>query len=941
MAPAPPLANGMRLGSLAEVQGEVGQVLSYDADSDSFTVLLVNGTSKTVKASALKAPSAISKPGQGGSAESFDMLMGPRTPPEALAEEMSSSVFEKGFCVLKICQSTKDVEKSVASFKDMSLSRLPEEVEEGYLGVGAAGKVMWIDSDVPITDPVLKANDHNITYLASLFQPYAEDVLGKAIDERTPTLASMTLTPDEEDDYPSPPADDKVLGDFLATWQRGLLRIVHFMGPETAVVTLDSKEGAASAALPCSLDSVEVSASPNTILIYRTECFDYSVEGSGEVLSMMSTFNSARPQFEIDTYADMEGYFQGDGPQMPGDKINMMCVATRLANKSDSFEAYGCMLNAGSDCVVKIPVTRFDVDAYYCDDPDTLMSNPFRTTQMHTSFVDGCTQFDYRYFEISNAEQIGMDPLQKQVLEVGGNCMALNGITKKIANKEPTHASVSVGVDKSDYPTIPGVPGGGCNAYAIIANRFSFVFNMKGTNYVADTACSASLVATHLAKYLLLERTFDPLDFHLAIGTHLTLSVMPWIGCSQSQMTSPTGRCFTFNASANGYLRGEGTSGLIMKYGDFPEERDAVWRASNSGQDGRSASLTAPNGPAQERCISTAMKEAKMDPPESNCWECHGTGTSLGDPIEVGSARKVQVKGGTVREHPLMLTSAKSFCGHLEGGAAMAGICKCVLQVSRNRCMPTLHTRQLNPHLEAAAFTAFYSSEWMKIPYSNGHSQVSSFGFGGTNGHGIIWGEDATAQGDVPSQIMKRLAMMKPPEVRAYGRNPDNWETDWPDFNVKPGDKINIFFSMDKPNETCMKFEVVPKVEKAEEGEAAEEEPGEEEEVQEEFWCITGNFNGWTDDRMLEGGMEGLSTATVEIPSGGSLQFRFLQNGDTAKVLAPSIPNCTKRLAPILGPEPDLTNMWVVEGPSGTEVQIELLVQKDRKSVMWLKESLS
>mmetsp|Transcript_103461 Transcript_103461/g.179600 ORF Transcript_103461/g.179600 Transcript_103461/m.179600 type:complete len:938 (-) Transcript_103461:42-2855(-) len=937
MAPAPPLANGMRLGSLAEVEGEVGQVLSYAADSDSFTVLLVNGTSKTVKASSLKAPRSVAKPGQGGSAESFDMLMGPRTPPEALAEEMSSSVFEKGFCVLKICQSTKDVEKSLGSFKDMSLSRLPEEVEEGYLGVGAAGKVMWFDSDVPITDPVLKANDHNITYLASLFQPYAEDILGKAIDERTPSLASMTLTPDEEDDYPSPPADDKVLGDFLSTWQRGLVRIVHFMGPETVTVTLDSKAGAASAALPCSLENVEVSASPNTILIYRTECYDYSVEGSGEVLTMMSTWNSARPQFEIDTYADMEGLFEGDGPQLPGDKIQIMCMATRLASKADTMDAYGCMLNAGSDAVLKIPVTRFDVDAYFCDDPDTLMSNPIRTTQMHMSHIDGCQQFDYRYFEISNAEQIGMDPLQKQVLEVGGNSMALFGITKKVANKEPSHASVSVGVDKADWPTIPGVPQGGCNAYAIIANRFSFVFNLKGTNYVADTACSASLVATHLAKYLLLERTFDPIDFHVAIGTHLTLAIGPWIGCSQSQMTAPKGRCFTFDASASGYLRGEGTSGIILKYGDYHELREGVWRASNSGQDGRSASLTAPNGPAQERCISTAMKEAKMDPPESNCWECHGTGTSLGDPIEVGSARKIQIKGTTQRSSPLMMSTAKSFCGHLEGGAAMAGICKCILQVCRNRVMPTLHTRQLNPHLEATAFTAFFSSEWQKIPFTNGHSQVSSFGFGGTNGHAIIWGSDLTAQGDMPAQIMKRLAMMKPPEVRCYGRNPDDWESDWPDFNIQPGDKVNIFFSMDKPNETRMKFEVVPKAEDEAEEEAEEEEAA----ADETFWCITGNFNGWTDDRMLEGDMEGLCSATVEIPSGGSLQFRFLQNGDTSKVLAPSIPNCTKRLAPIMGPAAELTNMWIVEGPAGAEVQIELLVQKDRKSVMWLKETLS
>ncbi|CAE8698582.1 unnamed protein product, partial [Polarella glacialis] len=164
--------------------------------------------------------------------------------------------------------------------------------------------------------------------------------------------------------------------------------------------------------------------------------------------------------------------------------------------------------------------------------------------------------FDNKYFEISNNEAAGMDPLQRQVLEVGGNLLYMHGISKQVSNRKSRHAGVSVGLDKADFPTL-GLDTGTMssnNALAIIANRFSFVFNLKGPNFICDTACSASLTATHLAKGLLMERVWDPLEFHVALGTHLCLSPVPWIGCSLSHMVSPQGRCFTFNSSANGYL---------------------------------------------------------------------------------------------------------------------------------------------------------------------------------------------------------------------------------------------------------------------------------------------------------------------------------------------------------------------------------------------------
>merc|ERR1740138_707833 len=357
---------------------------------------------------------------------------------------------------------------------------------------------------------------------------------------------------------------------------------------------------------------------------------------------------------------------------------------------------------------------------------------PPRSIQRHCSFVDGVDIFDNKYFEISNNEAQGMGPLQRMVLEVGGSLYHSQGLTKKMANRTAHHAGCSVGLDKDDWPTMGLDTGGsaGGNALAIITNRFSFVFNLKGPNYICDTACSASLTATHLAKLAILERVYDPLEFHIAIGTHLCLAVGPFIGCSMSHMVSPEGRCFTFNSSANGYLRGEGTSGMTLKYGG-DGQRDAVYRASQSGQDGRSASLTAPNGPAQEELISRAFKEAHESPPEATAWECHGTGTSLGDPIEVGAVRKLQIKHQRVE--PLFMTTGKTNIGHLEGGAAMSSMCKCVQMVMHSSCFAALHLNQLNAHLEHSVFDAFFASELHGFAYKQSNCHISSFGFGGTN----------------------------------------------------------------------------------------------------------------------------------------------------------------------------------------------------------------
>lgn len=584
---------------------------------------------------------------------------------------------------------------------------------------------------------------------------------------------------------------------------------------------------------------------------------------------------------------------------------------------------YNTGLQGGTDSVVEIPYTRFDLNIYWCPNPEELLSGPPRTIQRHMSFVDGVDLFDYKFFELSKNEAMNMDPLQRHVLEVGANLLNKHGITKKDSNRTSYYAGCAVGVDKDDYPTLPNA-GNGTNALAIIANRFSFVFNMKGANYICDTACSASLTATHVAKMMLQNRKTDSLVWHLAFGTHLCLSPAPFIGCSYSQMVSPEGRCFTFNATANGYLRGEGTSGILLKHGADLESQ-AILSGSALGQDGRSASLTAPNGPAQEEMIWRAVREAQMRPPESTCWECHGTGTSLGDPIEVGAVRRVQIK--EPRQEPVMISTAKSNIGHLEGGAAMGGIVKCVLQVMHGQSIPTQHLRQLNPHLEGTVFEAFFSTEVSPFGHDQGHAQVSSLGFGGSNGHGIFWGRKALEGGDITQQVYRRLKMMKHPEVRPIGDDPDDWECDLPDADARPGEKWTIEFSPDDPMNAPIKWVK----------DYAPDCGGEDEEEDEDVsYSITGTFNSWVAQTMDVGSVPGHHTTKVAVPANRMLEFNFLRDPDKLSI-CPSIAKCSKKIASVEGPAAGLTNTWIINAEPGVEYQIELMMVGKKYSVVWFK----
>lgn len=510
-----------------------------------------------------------------------------------------------------------------------------------------------------------------------------------------------------------------------------------------------------------------------------------------------------------------------------------------------------------------------------------------------------------------------MDPMFRQVMEVGYlSCLQI-GLTKKVANTQSTHASVSVGLDKQEWPSMP-VPTSVAtnNQLAIVANRFNYVFNLKGGSFACDTACSSSLVAGHLGKVNLLEQRWDPLEWHIGLGVGLTLTVGSFIQGCAAHMLSPGGRCFTFNATANGYNRGDGTAAFIMKVGQHEDERYAFFRGSQIGQDGRSASMSAPNGPAQEKCVWGALREGKMSPPESTTWECHGTGTSLGDPIEVGAVRKVQVKHK--RLEPLMIASSKSNLGHLEGSAAAIAMNKCILIVMNAVCLPTQHVKTLNPHLDHAAFDAVYCTEHTAYRYATGHCQVSSFGVGGTNGHAIFWGEKVEPDVDFRKVFLRKIMRATPPITTEGTSDPACWDYRGLDYKAKEGDSYKVYLEKDAfTGEETVTFEK----------EEVKEDPA-------EFYSTTGNHNDWDSDQMQEGDVHGLFFQDIPVPDDGVLEFRILVDGNPEKNIGPE-ETTSQRLTAIQGPSSELRTSWLINGTPGDVVRVEFLMStKDYRGLM-------
>ncbi len=312
-------------------------------------------------------------------------------------------------------------------------------------------------------------------------------------------------------------------------------------------------------------------------------------------------------------------------------------------------------LAEGVDAIVEVPPDRWDIDKFYDPNPGT----PQKMVTKWGGFLKDVDKFDPQFFGISPREAAHIDPQQRLLLEVTWEAFEDAGQTwDSIAD---TQTGVFAGISSSDYSRLQSgdfsrldAYSGTGNAFSIAANRISFVYDLKGPSFPVDTACSSSLVAVHNAVTSLRR---GESDMAVAAGVNLILAPDITITFSQARMMSPDGRCKTFDDDADGYVRGEGVGVVILKrLSDALRDGDhihAVIRGSAINQDGRSNGITAPNGLAQQACIRQALEDARLNPNQVGYFEAHGTGTSLGDPIEVNALKAVMAEGRS-EKNPLL-----------------------------------------------------------------------------------------------------------------------------------------------------------------------------------------------------------------------------------------------------------------------------------------------
>jgi len=862
----------------------------------------------------------------------IDLVIGPGSDDAIVTQELVSSIVNKGYVVCHYITSAPAVKQMQEVASDMKYTRIPAEFEPYYLGTQSKEKTALIDfesEDTPraVANSPFANQDESMGTMCGALTPYLEDILGIRVTSRTNLLVRQTFAnDDDESDYPPPgePTNSE-RETFLSLIKRRRVSMMHFLGPLTGALTLSGKGNDAGTV-------VEVTTRPCTMVVFLTERFTCSHFCEGATLTLHTWFLGARPEFQMqDIGGDMNvlGTVSKGSEPPPGQTVAVNGISCMIGGDSKDPGCYWCMFNkAGGDTFREIPISRWDINVYcFHEDLQTAQMRSQSYTK-HQGLVDGIEYFDSHFFGISNAEAGGMDPNQRKTLEVVYSALNVGGYEIKKLARDPAHIGCFVGISGSEWGSIPHQSdAAGCGqAEAIISNRVNFNLNLKGASQTINTACSAGLVAMHTAKLHLLYKDFDPLEAVVASGINLAYSPFPFIGCCGGNMLSYKGRSFTFDVGADGYGRGEGTSCVFMNIEEYKETVYALVAGSQANQDGRSASITAPNGPSQEKCIKAAFREASLKPPEVDCFECHGTGTALGDPIEVGAFKRIY--NSSKREHTLMVTTSKTNLGHLEGGAGMAGFVKCCLQVMRCEGSPNLHLREKNPHLDVDGFPALLMTEGLTCQYGSAYSGVSSFGFGGTNAHAMAYGKNrvtsrGTGQRDWRMAMQNKILEAPPPEISMYADDPDQWES-----NGMPLEEENI----------GKQFQV----EVSESGKAIWREVVEPDApTHPDRFYFSSSTNDWGMEQMKpDTEIPDLFAFEVDIGPTGQELFVIVGDEDPQQTYFPDAVHCTKKTTPIMGPgmppgERD-EYTWCITGEYGSKFRVEWFCTDETVSVVWM-----
>ncbi len=426
---------------------------------------------------------------------------------------------------------------------------------------------------------------------------------------------------------------------------------------------------------------------------------------------------------------------------------------------SDNYEEYWLNLAAGKCSIKEIAEDRWDIDQFYSSDP----SEKNKAWSKWCGQINTVYDFDHKIFNITPKEAESMDPQQRLLLQETWHCIEDAGIAFERLKEQTT--SVFVGAMNCDYRQELYSDNLNVDGYFtlgsfenMLANRISHCFGLKGNSTTLNAACASSFVAIDYAVSSLADGSSD-----YAIAAAANLNINPWkyISFSKAKMLSPSGLCQTFDAAADGYVPGDGIAVLLLQRLETARRHGnkiyGVIKGVSVVHNGGALTITAPLIDSQVKVISQALKKAHIKQERINYIEAHGTGTSLGDPIETAALKKVFARNN--RENRCYIGSVKTNIGHLEAASGMAGIIKVLMMMKHHKIPGTINTKGDNAILalnEAHFILNAKTADWHSIDGGPLCAGISSFGFGGTNAHVIIeeYIEDRTFKPDRADQIL-------------------------------------------------------------------------------------------------------------------------------------------------------------------------------------------
>mmetsp|Transcript_93964 Transcript_93964/g.265926 ORF Transcript_93964/g.265926 Transcript_93964/m.265926 type:complete len:1160 (+) Transcript_93964:86-3565(+) len=706
--------------------------------------------------------------------------------------DIASSLQSKGFCVLDAAFAEDDLRQARESVDEadarQKLYRPPELIVEGLLGAEGSARLLELgrpDVDEGEAPTGLRKLDVAMSETAAVIGGLTP-ALGFECPTRTHGLVSETGMAGEE----APELGLEEASVWLSTLCRHKLMIIVPLGPIKGTLELRPFDEEA--------EVFEVPTNPGSMIILRCDamthrhfahskacllsCFLLEAAAASKYQDAMMNISMTPAALEIHNWAmtrmkelKEEEYEYKVPADIPAAWLTAMnhtfhCVqraavrgiAGRYASSYNVHNWYKSM-NAGVDFVTEIPMARWRWEEYFDSDFDSWRWG--KTFLKHGSFMDGAELFDNKFFSLSPAEAGGMDPHQREVLEVGYDALASAGYKKgKLMN---SLGGVYLGSSMTIFGQVSQVSGATGGAASINSNRFSFCLGLKGPSMTVDTEGSSGLTAIYIGADACLDKGRGTNNhYSLSGGVSFQLGTIWWPQLQAANLLSPQGRCMSWDQSADGYCMADGCGFAVLKrQTDFQDgahttnEGEPWWgtiAAATCNSNGLNVTMKAPNGPAEQEMVAEAVRNAGLNPMNIDSVETHSQGHFMADAIEVDSLMRV-LRGEEV-EVPLCLTGVKSQTGHGHEAAGIMGFHRGLLTNLWGTVTPNCHLCQINPHMEPEN-KANYMTEALEFTLHSSYTGITSRGFGGTNVHVITTGEcDQARLRPVPEEF-KREAL--------------------------------------------------------------------------------------------------------------------------------------------------------------------------------------